>query len=313
MRLHPPASIARGAPCPSPRDGHRLEEAGSAATEPAATGAIAGSPSTSSATDITPRATDPAARTAAIALSGTRRERTMLAPAFPEGDARPPEALAVWWDSRHRRRTLRGAEALGVPALLLGPGLLRAPPGWGKGPPLLCVTAQSLTGPGSPADVLNPDRLLMSCGWETSALLDRAAAARRQLAAGRVGGAWWNRTALPASGELAFVVADEPAPTSPTAVRQKMLEKMLAAALAENSAEKIVLLTSSRTCPRPLLAAAAARGCKIVDQPVDPWTVIERGRATLHRRRRDRVPRVDRRPRRALLRQFFLLGLGCDR
>src|SRR5271155_593177 len=80
-----------------------------------------------------------------------------------------------WWDLRHQGVTRRRAAALGVPFLLFGPGLLRAPPGWGATTPILSVTAHEITGPSSPVDILSPNRLLASSGWESPGLLARAA------------------------------------------------------------------------------------------------------------------------------------------
>jgi capsular polysaccharide export protein len=207
-----------------------------------------------------------------IALRGSRRERATLAPALREAGERSPRALAVWSASRHRRGALLEANALGIPALLLTPGLLRAPPGWGKTPPLLSLTADAIAGPRSPADDISPDRLLLSRDWENAALFDRAAAARRALVTSRVGGEWWNAGQLPRGDELAFVAANEPQLSGAAGI----LEKMLAAALSEFPSKKIVLLASAESSPRALLAAAATRGCTIVDRPVDPWAVIER-------------------------------------
>jgi hypothetical protein len=61
----------------------------------------------------------------------------LLAAVFPDADASPPVAVAVWTGSGRRRHALGRARALGLPAVLLGPGLLRAPPGWGKPAPVL--------------------------------------------------------------------------------------------------------------------------------------------------------------------------------
>jgi capsular polysaccharide export protein len=210
----------------------------------------------------------------ALALFGASRERALLVAAYPDADAGPPAAVAVWSGSRYRQRALGRAQALGVPALLIGPGLLRPPPGWGKPPPMLSLTAHAVIGPPSAADGFSPDRVLLSCDWETGALLDRATAARRTLAAGRVGGAWWNGGGLPDGDGLAFVLANEAGSSGVAG----SLEAMMAAALAENAAEKIVLLASPRRDRQSPLAKAAARGCVVVTHAVDPWAVIERAR-----------------------------------
>ena len=89
-----------------------------------------------------------------------------------------------WSDLRPKGGARRRAAALGVPFLLFGPGLLCAPPGWGTRTPILSVTAQAVTGPRSPIDILDPDRLLAGTGWENPALLARGGrlAARDRIA-----------------------------------------------------------------------------------------------------------------------------------
>src|SRR5205814_6506295 len=92
-----------------------------------------------------------------------------------------------------------------------GPGLLRAPPGWGTTTPILSMTAQAMTGPRSPIDMLDPDRLLASSGWENPALLARAAGLRCEIVSRRLGGPWWNReadTGLPRGGRYALILPD---------------------------------------------------------------------------------------------------------
>ncbi len=258
MGPHPSASIARGASCPSSRRQAHAAPDGS----PAANNAVGPIPGAPSAPSRVP-----------LALFGTSRERAWVAAAFPDADADagPPAAVAVWSGSRHRPRALASARVLGLPALVLAPGLLRAPPGWGKPPPVLSLSAHAVVGAPSAADGVSPDRVLLSCGWETPALLARAGAARLAVVAGRIGGAWWSSGELPKGDGLAFIVADE-------AVSAASFGTMLAAALAENAPERIVLLASPRHDRRSLLAAAAARGCEVITHPVDPWAVIERAR-----------------------------------
>ncbi len=162
------------------------------------------------------------------------------------------------------------ATALGVPALQLGHGVLRAPPRRGAPSPLLSVTAAGIAGPASPIDALATDRLLWAQGWETPELLRRAAAARRELLTQRVGGDWWNCADLPNRGDGALVLVDM-GRLAASAGRE-----MLATGLAQNQAEKIVILASAGTGRRPLLESAAARGCAVVTSPVDIWRLIDR-------------------------------------
>src|SRR5215469_12179025 len=63
--------------------------------------------------------------------------------------------IAAWSLSPNRARAGRRAIALGIPCVLLGPGLLRAPHMWGDAVQMLSATADVITGPSSPADRLN--------------------------------------------------------------------------------------------------------------------------------------------------------------
>src|SRR5271157_979090 len=100
-------------------------------------------------------------------------------------------ALAAWPGARDHERVRARAAALGVPFLRLGEGLLRAPPGLGRGPTVLSATVRAMIGPSSPADILDPSRLLANRTWETPALLARAADTRREIVSRRLGGPWW--------------------------------------------------------------------------------------------------------------------------
>jgi capsular polysaccharide export protein len=208
-----------------------------------------------------------------------------LAALFPDcavaHTGRAPSALAAWSGASSINKARARAAALGVPLWRLGHGLLRTPP-WGDRAPVISVTALSIEAseaPGTrPANLAGPplcaDRLLSARGWETPTLLRRAAAARRELAAQRVGGAWWNVGELPQAAARAdiFIVVEETAHIA-------LSDAMLNAALADNSAYKIVLVaTARRSLPAGVAATAAAHGCAVVTAPVDPWRVIERAR-----------------------------------
>jgi len=188
--------------------------------------------------------------------------------------------VAAWSGSRHQGRARKRAEARGVPFLVLGCGLLRAPPRWGRASPLLSMTAHTMSGPSSPADILYPSRLLSSRAWETPALLARAAGARRDMVSRRLGGAWWNPAAdreLPRGDGLSLIVVDEggvgAAESSPS---PPLLRAMLAAALVENETSKVVVLAPDQRRFRGTLKDAASRGCVVLTRPVDPWKAIER-------------------------------------
>ena len=82
------------------------------------------------------------------------------------------------------------SDDVAVPLARLGEGLLRAPP-YAGATACLNAVALSVSGSPSPADRLDPARLLAGPGWETPELIGRAQAARRALLAARIGGAWW--------------------------------------------------------------------------------------------------------------------------
>ncbi len=187
------------------------------------------------------------------------------------------------------RRPDRGAAASLFPELTggerrsvrLAQGLLRAPPRGRILPPCLSALVWEAPHTGLPPGVATPGQVLAERGWESAALLAEAAAARRLLAACRVGGAWWHRgeDVLPAGGGMALVVLAEPAvPESAAAPSDAIIAAMLAAALAENPPDRVMILapaTPGRRLPSPL-AAAAARGVKIIAGPVDPRALFDR-------------------------------------
>jgi capsular polysaccharide export protein len=220
-----------------------------------------------------------------LAVGATPLGKVALAALFPElaptRGGRRPLAIAVWEGAAHINRGRARAAALCIPLWRLDHGLLRAPP-WVKKAPVLSVTALAIEAPEAPrspaANVpsleLCADRLLSMRGWETPALLRRATAARRELVAQRIGGAWWKGGELPDAAARAdtYVVIDDLAHLAAA-------DAMLNAALARSVADKIALVTAGgRSLPRHLAETAAARGCSVVAGPVDPWRVIERAR-----------------------------------
>jgi capsular polysaccharide export protein len=192
--------------------------------------------------------------------------------------ARRGEALAAWAGSPAARHGAARARARGLSFVLLGCGLLRAPPRGERTPPVLSATALALRGPRSPADILDPERVLAARGWEEAGLIARAAAARRRLVAERLGGLWWaGDEGLPAREDAALVVAGEAGADDPPLPQR--VEAMLDAALAENGAGKVVMLMPSgrdRRSLRPVADKAAACGAVVLTRPVDPWAAIER-------------------------------------
>src|ERR671925_424089 len=96
---------------------------------------------------------------ARLEMCVSARERTALNAMLPDfvaerraqtSDANGLTGVVAWSGLRARGRAQRRATALGVPFILLGEGLLRAPPGWGAARPTVSATAHSINGPSSP-------------------------------------------------------------------------------------------------------------------------------------------------------------------
>jgi capsular polysaccharide export protein len=188
-----------------------------------------------------------------------------LAALFPEARS----IRAIWSGSHDCAHIESRVGTPRTPCVVFGHGLLRSPPRTKGTPALLSAVALAATDSFRLGNALLPGRLLETRGWETPALLDRAAAARAELTARRVGGSWWQSSALPKVEEASLVVADQ-------ATSETCWQRMLAVALAENEAAAIVLLAPGSQASRKPVEAAAARGCAVVTTPVDPWAAIER-------------------------------------
>jgi capsular polysaccharide export protein len=239
--------------------------------------------------DDSPRRAAAPAGSGLLAVGIAAGETGALKALFPEftigrrlPDLAPTAVSGVvsWADLGRKERARRRAAALGVPFLLLGPGLLRAPPGWGATPPILSVTPQAMAGPRSPIDFLDPDRLLASSGWESPGLLTRAAGLRREVVSRRVAGPWWSREAdpgLPRGGRYALILGDS---TQDSANCLELLNTMLAVARAENASRQTVLVAprhrGGRRLPAGFLRDAAARECTVVTGAVDIWEAVAR-------------------------------------
>jgi capsular polysaccharide export protein len=204
---------------------------------------------------------------------------------FRDVDGDRVSGVLAWAGARGEGREKGRAAALGIPFLRLGPGLLRAPPGWGRVRPVLSATAHEVTGPSTVADILDSGRLLLTQGWEDPGLLARAARARRDTVSQRLGGPWWNSGAtseLPRNDGFTLLVIDNEKQCGAKGSFFPALPAMVAAALAESGPEKIVLVAS---CPSGRLrrlsgswGEAIARGCTVLTRPVDLWAAIQRAK-----------------------------------
>ncbi len=206
-----------------------------------------------------------------LATRGGPLDAAALAALFPEfSNSGALAGFGAWIGSRHQRRMRTRSAALGIPVIAFDHGVLRAPPRGDATSPVLSVTAAAMSGPGSPADILCADRVLATRGWETSDLLARAAAGRRELVSRQVGGSWWQPGEFPSGDRIALVDAGVTGPPSAA-----VLCTMLAAALAENPPQKVMILTSDHV-PRGVLADAISCGSSVITWPVDPWAAIAR-------------------------------------
>ena len=228
---------------------------------------------------------------AGIAAAETRALKTLF-PDFTIGRRLPDLAptgvsgVVSWADLRHKDGARRRAAALGVPFLLFGPGLLRSPPGWGAITPILSVTAQAMTGPLSPIDILDPERLLASSGWESPGLLARAAGLRRDIVSRRLAGPWWDLGAdrgLPWGSGYTLILGDRNSVGAKGSTALELLNAMLVAARAENASQETVLvapgLAGRRSLPAWFLRDTAARGCTVLTGRVDIWEAVARAEA----------------------------------
>src|SRR5690349_24357253 len=76
-----------------------------------------------------------------------------IRPRFRKVDGDRLSGVLAWAGAQGESRERKRAATLGIPFLRLGPGLLRAPPGWGRVTPVLSATAQEMIGPRSAADI----------------------------------------------------------------------------------------------------------------------------------------------------------------
>jgi capsular polysaccharide export protein len=111
-------------------------------------------------------------------------------------------------------------------------------------------------------------------------LLAEAAAARQALAAVRIGGEWWQGGAdeLPAGDGWAVVALAVDSLDPGPMPDDRVLCAMLDAALADNPADRVVILMPGAVgrFVESSLADAAARGATVIKRPLDPWLVLER-------------------------------------
>src|SRR5260370_41764779 len=84
---------------------------------------------------------------------------------FPELAAAGAPATAAWAGARGSARLRARAGAAGAPFVLLGEGLLRAPPRGRATPPGLSALALEISGPGSPAGIGTPGQGLAGRAW----------------------------------------------------------------------------------------------------------------------------------------------------
>ena len=198
--------------------------------------------------------------------------RALLPEAAGAADTAQPVAYAALVDSPALDRSRARAARRGVPCLVLDSGLFRAPALPGRRPPLLSLLTHDAGDPACRLGPPPPDRLLEQDDGLSPSLLARARAATAALAAARVGGAWWapdpgaDGLGLPAG--CAVVAAGG---TTPGAA-----EHLVERALAAHPADRVILARTRPTAEWPALAArAGALGCRVVERPVNPWSLLD--------------------------------------
>ena len=187
-------------------------------------------------------------------------------------------AVAAASAPRRQVRQPRQMSFAGMPSVALVEGLLRAPRRGRAPPPCLSAVACEVTPGRWPSRIATPGQVLADRSAMPGALLARAGAARQALLAARVGGAWWEIGDLPRTGDYALVVLAEPTvPEGEAEPAAEILAAMLDAALAENPANRLVIVAPGaagdaaqhRLWPR--LTAAVAAGATLIRQMPDPW------------------------------------------
>jgi capsular polysaccharide export protein len=170
--------------------------------------------------------------------------------------------------------------ASGALRVVIGEGLLRAAPRGAASPPVISAVAVRDGAAVSPADRVGPERVLADHGWEDPSLLARAAAARRDLVAARVGGEWWRDGdgEMPAAGDVTVVALAEPPVCGQRRPDRATLLAMLDAALAGRPAGRLLILASDAVRRRlhGRLRAAASAGAHVIGPAVDPWRLLDR-------------------------------------
>jgi len=214
-----------------------------------------------------------------LAVQSTPLDDAELTALFPDfrilrGAASPDSDYPVLAWSRMPRAPAK------APVLAMADGLLRAPPRARLPAAPIGAVCARISGPASPADTLDPGRVLASTAWHAPDLFERAERAISALVRTRLGGAWWNaepsEAGLPAQDRFALVSLEAPPAglPDPPAVFRTMIET----AIAENGAARtLVIGTEPRSAASSrLLAGAAAQGCIVIADPIPPWSAIER-------------------------------------
>jgi capsular polysaccharide export protein len=193
------------------------------------------------------------------------------------------DGIAVLAGSTALKRARAVAARRDLPCLIVGDGLFRAPRIAGRRAPRLSLIAREMAdSAGHPARrtaLTPPAWLLDQDGWTTPDLLARARAGIAALVATRVGGTWWapdpGAAALGMPLACALVVPGRPL-DGPRDAAPSSADYLLERALESHPPERVVVAQSGPLAGwHELAARAAARGCRVIDREVNPWTLID--------------------------------------
>jgi capsular polysaccharide export protein len=192
----------------------------------------------------------------AVSLSRRRSETT------------EPDCIAVFAGAPDLSRARKIAAHRNIPCLILADGLFRAPRVAGRRAPRLSLIVLEEEHAAGRSSLTSPHRLLDQDGWLTADLRERARAAVVALTAARLGGTWW----APDPGATAL----ELPPDCALVVPGRESDRLLDSALEQHPADRVVLAKSGEPADwRAVAARAAALGCRVIDRPVNPWSLID--------------------------------------
>ncbi len=187
-----------------------------------------------------------------------------------DGQTARARAVAVVAGSRDVWRARATATASALPCLVVGDGLLRAPPVPGRRRPRLSLVALDDRYCPAGLPLLPASRLLNSVAWRSPHLMARARSGLAALINARVGGVWWAPD--PGAGGLGLTADRVLVVPGPGMSANRLLEL----ALGAHAAARIAVARQGRAAGwRAVRTLAGRHGCRVVDIVVNPWSLLE--------------------------------------